>query len=815
MVVGVLIALWFLRSVTDADSSRQEAHWAFQPLAEGALPAVEDSWPESPVDTFVRGRLREHQLSPSPETDRRTLIRRAFLILHGLPPTPERVDAFVRDLSPEAYPRLVDELLASPRYGERWAQHWLDLVRFAESTGYEVNGRLTNAYHYRDYVIRALNEDRPYDRFVFEQIAGDSVGEDAATGFLIAGPYDSVSSPEERLAATQRQDRLDEMVKATGAVFLGLTIACGRCHDHKFDPISQKDYYAVQAVFAGTDYGDRRLRGAENDRWQARLPDMERRLEAAELGLEQKRVERQLRSALGSPSHEERFPPVEADAIRLTIHSTHNNSPVALDQVEVWSVATDEGKAENIALASVGGRASSSSYALAGNQSRQVDNVLDGRGTLNLFWWALTGDPQWVRIDFAKRQLIDRVIWIGQGQMGVPAECDIEVKKGRGTWYRVAHTRDRLPLTGDARPLEKVRFEKLSAEEVRELAELSRLRDGLRAERDQLAAGPQAWVGSFSKPEIIHLRHRGDALDRREVVTPNVPALLGDLRLTNNTPEQERRVAFARRLTAPNGDLAARVLVNRIWQHYFGTGIVDTPSDFGLQGSRPTHPVLLDWLARDLIRNGWSIKRLHRQILLSGTFRQSSAPRRAALAIDSDSRYLWRFPPRRLDAEVLRDSILCVSGALNFQMGGPGFDFFQLKGNIFSNNEPRQDFGPADWRRMIYGTKVRLESVEIFGDFDCPNAGQMAPARTRSTTPIQALSLFNSGFIMRQSNIFAQRLRQESEPEIVPQLQRAAKIAIGRSLREDELELFENLSQHGLEQVCRVLFNSSEFLFCP
>ena len=331
----------------------------------------------------------------------------------------------------------------------------------------------------------------------------------------------------------------------------------------------------------------------------------------------------------------------------------------------------------------------------------------------------------------------------------------------------------------------------------------------------RLAAGPQVYAGKFKKPEPTYLLHRGDVMRREAVVIPDILGALGRLGLAEDAGHQTRRVALAQYLTGPAAPLTARVMVNRLWQHHFGMGIVDTPSDFGRMGSRPTHPELLDWLATEFISSGWSMKHIHRLILLSDTFRQKSEPRAEALAVDADSRFLWRFPPRRLEAEALRDSILHASGKLNLKMYGTGFDFFEQRGGVESF-EPKPAASPSEWRRMIYATKIRMETGHVFGVFDCPDAGQMAPRRSRSITPVQALNLFNSQFVTAQADFLAERVRLKAGTGALEQeeVEYAVALALGRSPDAVEVEQLTQLSkEHGLEQVCRVLLNTNEFVF--
>lgn len=583
-------------------------HWSFQPVRKPAPPESDHPFVATgnAIDAFVVAGLRQAGLSPSPAADRRVLVRRLFLDGHGLPPAPEVVRTFVEDPSPSAWEHCVDSMLASPRYGERWASHWLDVIRYGDTHGFEVNTPRENAWPYRDYVIESLNDDKPYDQFVREQIVGDQLGVDAATGFLVAAPallpgQVGKDEPSMRLA---RADELHEVIVSVGTGMLGLTVGCSRCHNHKFDPVSQRDYYQLQAVFAGLQYGERPVR----------------------------------------------------------------DTP------------------------------------------------------------------------------------------------------GNGAFR------------GAAKPAAKTVF-----------------------------------GGTFTEPGATFRLHRGDPMLRREQVPPDVPAVFGSLALEPTASDAQRRVALANWLVdAKRNPLTARVIVNRVWQHHFGSGLVATPSDFGAAGARPTHPELLDWLAATLIEDGWSLKRLHRRILLSNTYRQSSRPHAQGLARDAESHLLWRYPSRRLEMEAIRDSILATSGALDLAMGGPGFMVFEPNANYVRVYEPKEAWGPGEWRRMIYAHRVRMAQDGVFGAFDCPDAGQPAPRRSRSTTAIQALNLFNSSFVKQQAELLAARAKREAGSDLDDQIRHVFALADGRPPSDRELAACRSTAaQFGLAAVCRVVYNSNEFLFIP
>lgn len=803
----------------DGDIAKQKDaldHWSFQPMVQADFPKTKNpEWARNAIDHFVLAQLEKKELYPAPDTDRVTWIRRVYFTLTGLPPTPEQVSAFVQDKNSHAYEHVVDELLESPRYGERWAQHWLDVIRWAETVGFETNLPRPNAWHYRDWVIAALNADKPYNQFLVEQLAGDTRGEDAALGFLVAGPANLPGQIGRDLEAMRqaRQDELDEVIRTVGQSLFGLTIGCARCHSHKYDPITQGDYYSMQAVFAGLSYGDRRLRGTQNDAWTAQLPAVQEQLTTLRSELEALGKQYQLRPPINN-IQTETFPPLRVVAVRMRIDATNNRRSASLYEFEVWSESNDDKPSRNVALASAGAKPSASSFLLA-NQSRHFENLIDGSvDRRQAFpWVSAKGGPAFIRVDLPKASTIDRIVW--HYGSSVPVDYEIEVlPEGTDSWKRVAHTQDRLPRVDDTRDAKDVKIAALSSKQIGEIfGKIVAIRN-MKSQQTLLREGPQVYAARFKEqPEKTWLLGRGDPMKRMRPVAPAAPIFLGGKKLAVNAPEVERRLELARHLTRDDHPLTARVIVNRVWQHHFGSGIVDTPSDFGEMGAAPSHPLLLDWLAIDFIKHGWSLKRLHRQIVLSRTFRQSSKPRRDALMVDAESRLLWRYPPRRLEAEAIRDSILSVSGKLNLKMGGAGFDFFNQRGGL-SDYKAKETFDESGWRRMIYAHKIRMQSVDIFGAFDCPDAGQMKPKRTRSITPIQSLSMLNSPFVNRQASFFAERVRKEVGQEPSVQVHRAFELIFSRSPRKNETQRMTELAaNHGLDQVCRVLFNTKEFMY--
>jgi len=787
-----------------------ETHWSLLPMKPTTVPVT-----GNPIDFFIEKKIREQNLQSSPEADRATLFRRISLDLTGLPPSPSALEAFLNDPrdTDVVYAEAVDKLLATPRYGERWAQHWLDVIRWAETTGFETNRERPDAWNYRDWVIAALNNDMPYDRFILEQIAGDTVGADAALGFLVAGPANlrGQIGRDEQAMRSARQDELDEVIRTVGQGFLGLTVGCARCHDHKFDPILQHDYYAMQAFFAGMRYGPRRLRGQQNDQWIAEMPAVQERLTELSNQLEILRKKHGLRKPLADV-HVEDFAPVKAQAIRLTINATGNGRAASLYEFEVWST-----EQKNVALASAGARPLASSFALE-NQSRHFDNLIDGQIDKRQAypWIAGKPGPAWIQVDFAETATIERVVC--HRNTGILADYVVEylspVGSGQVGWQRLADSGDRLPRTDDLRPAKDVRLKGVTPEQVATLMDLIASVRTQQTELARLSAGPQVFAANFTaNPDPTWLLRRGDPMQRLEELVPALPAVLGKVNPAPDASESDRRLALARHLANPTHPLTTRVIVNRVWQHHFGTGLVKSPSDFGKMGATPSHPELLDWLALQFIEEGWSLKKLHRLIVNSRTYCQSSQPCLEALRVDADTQLLWRFPPQRLEAEAIRDCILSVSGKLNLKMGGPGFDFFDQRGGV-ADYIPHEIFDETGWRRMIYAHKIRMQAVDIFGAFDCPDAGQMTPDRTRSITPVQSLSLMNSPFVNRQAGFFAERVEHEVGGDVTAQVDRAFLLACSRppQVREQE-SLIKLAQQHGLEQVCRALLNTSKFLY--
>ncbi len=669
------------------------------------------------IDAFIEAKLRENGLAPSPEADRPTLIRRVYFDLHGLPPSTAEIDAFVNDRAPDAYERLADRLLRSPRHGERWARHWLDVAHYGDTHGYDKDKPRPNAWPYRDWVIRALNEDLPYAEFVRRQIAGDALYPDdpqatVATGFLAAGPWDFVGHQELRDGTTDKNltrllDR-DDMLAATMSTFTSMTVHCARCHDHKFDPIPQAEYYGLQAVFAGIDRADRPY---DDD------PALHRKRAGV---LDRKRQAQVLLQPL-------------------------------LDKVEF----------------------------AASPELEEIDNrIRDAKLLL-----AHLGEPKNAAEAEEKRTL--------------QARADRDQK------------------------LRQASLEKLVGAET--FTSIDRHKAAIKEIDAELAALPKPKlvyaaapfferVGNFRpslEPRNVRVLARGNVNAPGAAAIPGALSALPLLQARfASADDGGRRAELALWIAAKENPLTWRSIVNRVWHHHFGAGLSETPNDFGRMGSAPSHPELLDWLAvwfRD--EAGGSLKRLHREIVLSRAYRQSSANRTDGTRVDANNRLLWRMNRTRLDAETVRDSVLAAAGKLDPAMGGPGVQMFWFK----NDHSPIYDYarfdpdGEGSHRRSVYRFVVRSVPDPFLERLDCPDPSLLAPKRSTTLTAIQALALWNNPFMLRMSEHLAARAGSASE---------AVRLTLGRPPTVEEAREFGAYAEkHGLPNLARLLFNTNEFLF--
>jgi hypothetical protein len=693
-------------------------HWAWQPMARPAVPKIHNpqSLIRNPIDAFISAKLDASGLTMSPEADRHTLIRRLSFDLLGLPPTPEQVQQFINDQNPQAYEKLVEEMLQSPRYGERWARHWLDVVHYGDTHGYDKDKPRPNAWPYRDYVIRALNEDKPYARFVQEQVAGDVLFPGTrdgivALGFIAAGPWDFIGHAE--LPETKTDGKIarhldrDDMVANTMGTFTSVTVHCAQCHNHKFDPISQEDYYSLQSVFAALDRADKKY-----------FPD---------------------------PMMTQRF------------------------------------------------------------------NQLDGR-----------------QRELAERKRIierDAAKDTGEGVAKLDAQIAENAKRPESAKELAELKANRTQLVDAAmKPETRTERDRINAE----LAQLNKELAGFPKPEVVFAGTVYYGINDFrgtgaggGKPRPIYLLARGQVSNPVREVSPGALSMLSfqpaRFALPKDAPEGERRTALARWITDTQNPLTWRSIVNRVWQYHFGAGLVTTPNDFGLNGSPPSHPELLDWLASEFRNNGGSLKKLHLLIVTSATYRQASAANAKAEKIDSGNSLLWRQNRRKLEAEAVRDAVLAVSGKLDLTMGGPGWQDFVVE---HPEHSPHYEYGLADpddvktWRRSIYRFIVRSQTQPWMTALDCADPSMRVDKRNESLSPLQALALLNNGFMISQARHFAERLQQERPDDLAGQIERAHSLAFGRAPTVAERAKFIGFAKtYGLPNFCRALLNLNEFAF--
>ena len=869
--------------------------WSLRPIDRPELPQdISHGWGRTGVDAFIAAKLKEKGLEPSPEADRRTLIRRSTLDLIGLLPTPEEVEAFVKDTDPLAYERLVDRLLASPHYGERWARHWLDVARFGESDGFERNMPRQNAWHYRDWLIRAFNADLPYDDFCRMQVAGDvlKVGDpDAAkaTGFLVAGVHNTTLG-NDMMRAIARQDELEDIVGTFGQTFLGLTVNCARCHDHKFDPIAQKDFYRIASALGGVEHGERDFRDEVET---ARVEKLSAEVNAVASKIAE--IDRPARRV------------VLAERFGASIPDSVPPSPVA-----AWDFRRGpEDVVGNLDLEATGGaRFTPEGLVLDGKeamaQSKAIGRDLKqktlmawvkvadldqrGGGVISLF------DQATATFDAIVFGELEPGRWMAgsenfrrTGSFHGPAETSrntetVMVALAYEPDGTIAAYRDGQPYGRSYRSTGPAAFgsaqsvllfgcrhqpaggnrmfagtivqarlfdRALSADEVAAAAAtsgaiipdkevvarlspearsrreaLEEQRKKLAAERDEHAAKAsyKAYVSLSGQAPVTRLLVRGQVTDPSEVIAPGgCSALIGkiaDFGLPPEAPDAERRKKLAEWLTHATNPLFTRVMVNRIWHYHFGTGIVETPNDFGFNGGRPSHPELLDWLSAEFADSGYRVKAMHRLIMTSAAYRQAAKSNPKALAVDADNRLLWRKTPRRLEGEAVRDGILEVSGLLNRELGGKGFsDYREDYNNGTTYFDPFDPVGAPFHRRSVYRFQPRGANQGLLDTFDCPDPAATTPRRSMTTTPLQALTLWNNGFVLRAAEALGDRLHGEipgpdDDAKILDRrIDRAWQLALQREPRPTERDSARAVvSAFGYRALARVLFNTNEFL---
>ncbi len=822
-------------------------HWSVQPIRKD-FPA------NATIDGFIEAKLRENGLTPSPEADAHTLKRRLHFDLLGLPPSDVSDKPDLSDLSDQTYESLVDSLLASPHFGERQARHWLDIVHYADTHGFERDQLRPNAWRYRDYVIDAFNADKPYDQFIQEQIAGDLLPKPTITalGFLSAGPWDFVGQQETRSDMLRRAARaldLDDMVTQTLTATMGITINCARCHDHKLDPISQEEYYRLWAVFAGVKRGDRELDPVESKRLAAEKARLnkelaQKRTQIAKLAGEGFELAKLIPEASGIDIRNGSitkhklgyFRDIQTNRLQKVenvpgvkwVFIPDGKGSVAVDfKVEVKGIPATSGHFwDTIANHPISAQRSTklgdTDFAAKGHNMLAMhanSGITFDLGKLReqsgLKAMRLTGLVGFGADKAAAASKADFTIFVDaelkfqklQLRKDETAALDLEVPAKAKTLTLIATDGgdgigSDLLFIGDPKLVPESAETRLTEADAAQLKQL-------RAEAQKLDKTLQAIpepekvyaVVSSEKPPVIKVQRRGNPEDEAQEVTPgafswakHASAAFGD----QNTPEAQRRLALANWITHPDNPLTARVIVNRLWHHHFGQGLVNTPSDFGIGGNPPSHPELLDYLANELITQGWSLKHVHKLIVMSKAYRQKSV---GSVPSDGSNRLIWRQNPRRLDAETLRDTVLAVSGKLNLTRGGPGyrdFNYTEAYAPIYDYITPDK---PELWRRSIYRFIVRTTPHQFMTTLDCPDPANFTPARAQTTTALQALTLSNNEFMLQQARHLAERAKT---PE------RAFQLCFQRDATSAELAAAKQID---LFSLCRMLLNANEFIY--
>lgn len=894
LILGCVLSLGIAYTSAQSPALSQEAKpveafWSWQPLTKVAIPSLPPLWPDSlkawdtnPIDRFVAKGLAKEGMIGSVPADPSTLLRRLHLDLVGLPPRPEDLGRFLANPTEKAFETEVDRLLASKAYGQRWARHWLDVARFAESHGFEYDRPREHAWRYRDWVVDALNKDISYLDFVQLQIAGDllpGANSDGviATGFLVSGPYDQAGngSSSKAIRERAREDELEELVGTTAQAFLGLTVHCARCHDHKFDPISLTEYHQFKAALGGVKRGDRGIRSSAD-------PAL-RKAEMDKFQLKMRKIDQSLESILSKVSNKPETPRLTSSP-RVRYSFWKKEAPLG----ELVSGAKLEKEA--LVLNGTGaffrsppltfelGEKTLEAWVHPANLTQSGGGVvgietLDGTrfdsivlGELESGFWVAGSDghvrskplgPLGAPRETASADLIHlAAVYHADGTIqmfrnGVPygasykpmadlfrtAPGQVRVVVGLrhfggGTPYFAGkipearvHTRALLPFeimssfrAGPRADGISSLLNLLSPEDLkawhRLLAERTALEKTIKPPPEP---DPQTFAVVSSPPGIQKVFTRGDIERPQADAKPGALNLLkhakAEFALAEDSPDADRRMALARWIGHADNPLLARVWVNRLWQNHFGSGLVDTSSDFGHQGNLATHPELLDFLATSLRDNGFKSKPIHKLIVMSETYRQSSADRPIEWKKDSQSRLLWRYPPRRLDAEAIRDSMLFISGELGQQSSGPGIRPFDIQSFNSVFYKPIVVENPAFLARSIYLMVIRSARNAILEAFDCPDPTVRTARRSQTTTPLQALALMNDPFVQKRSKQLAATLIQGSDGKLEKALDQLWLRVYSRSITPAECDKAFFVAQNfGLDSVSWAVFNSSEFL---
>ncbi|MBI2423200.1 MAG: DUF1549 domain-containing protein [Candidatus Hydrogenedentes bacterium] len=825
-------------------------YWAYQPVKRPAVPEVQDAgWVRNPVDAFVLHGLEKAGLTPAPPASRGALVRRVYYDLLGLPPTPEQVEAFVNDARPDAYAQLVEQLLASPHYGEKWGRHWLDLVGYAETNGYERDGEKPYMWRYRDYVVNAFNQDMPYDQFIREQIAGDeldTVTPDTitATGFHRLGIWDDEPADPE----LARYDVLDNVVDTAGQVFLGTTMGCARCHDHKIDPIPQRDYYRFLAFF--NNLTEMKRNDANSVLSSILTPEEQAGFDAA------MRAKNEKLEALRA----EQFALREAFILQRDAHSGNAAGGAAMQSGlsnlryefyrNTWDAIPDfsgfkpeatGGLPRNFVTLGPASRDDAIGLVYAG----QLQTPRSGEYTFRLRATAaarLSIDGQLaVEADTATLPESTAMITLGEGLRAFRLEYinRSEMPVLELYWSGSDMPERALSVARDAVP--PADLDKTIRDEARQLMGAEwyfnyKKNARLLAEAEAIAVEGR-WATAVQEtggvPRATHMLVRGNPHVPGSEVTPGYPEILNPPEPVipepkPGAPTTGRRRVLASWLASAENPLTARVMANRIWQYHFGRGIVRSSNNFGRMGIQPTHPELLDWIATEFVAGGWRIKDMHRLMMLSSTYQMSAEGNSAGLEKDPMNHLFWRFNMRRLTAEELRDSILAVNGSINLKMGGPSvyppmpaevLATSSMPGSVWKDSPPEEYT-----RRSLYIHVKRSLLMPLLADYDLADTDDTCPVRFVTTQPGQALNMINSEFIFKEAAQFAQRLRAEAGSDTEACVTRGLHLATGRAPRPEEtargLQLISELAQQhqldaetALERFCLLALNLNEFVF--
>lgn len=875
-------AIWPTQTKTSQKSETESKdHWAWQPLKK--IPLVPKAEASKTLDNLWKNQLRQKGWEPAKEANRRTLIRRLSYDLHGLPPDPADIESFINDKNPDAWANLVDKYLASPRYGERWARHWLDIIHYADTHGFERDQKRENAWRYRDWVIRALNQDMPYDQFLKDQIAGDMLRPNdpeavVATAFLAAGPWDFVGqaeTPSPVIKRLARADDLDDMTTQVMAATCAMTVNCARCHDHKLDPISQEEYYSLWSVFSGVKRGDRPIDTKEIEkmafdraRFQTDLVSARKQLAQLEdKGLDLADIVGGGNgTGTGTKGHSFGIvsgKPQKDKTDRIVAGS--ENIPAALPGPYLKSVVIPSGgKSGGVPLTKDGllalgiPKTSGEAWDAVRNgpvNAQKATNIgtvdfgAPGHSLLGLHAnAAITFDLAGFRNPISRDLKFQAEVGYG-GRPEGKASADVRVLLDGQTVFLLENLSSQTGRISINLPLgPNVKFLTLMATEgsdgnigfdqvffgdprigevnpppksEKDLAQIMKLKARVESLEAVLQTNtkPKVVYGIVpGQPEPIRILRRGNPEQPAAPVTPATLKLVRNLNPSlgnGDMPEGQRRLALANWITHPDNPLPPRVMVNRIWQHHFGVGLVETPSDFGLGGGKPSNPELLEWLAGEFVASGLSVKTLHRIILNSEVYKQASQTKNPkAASADSSNKLLWRQNPRRLEGESVRDSILVVSGTLNPKMYGPGYQDFEYKEEYAPVYRYVYREDPETWRRSIYRFVVRTTPEPLLTALDCPNPANLSPTRSITTTANQALALLNGDFVAAQSGHFAKRLEKLPHLTKDEQVRKGFLLTFGRLPNDREQRASQVLiDKAGLNEFCRMLLNSNEFIY--